>query len=262
MRARSGSTVAAGLASVAVCLCAAGGVTARDDPRAAASASGSSIRLGQVVRFPVAGGDAEYPALAMNLSGLFVIAYPQNDPFGSFGALVGRTGSGRILTGQVVGLGTKSDTSPLEPAVASDGRVALGWSVRRQLRPANRVAFGQDVAEIAPGAGARWTVRTALAPTTGYEPDDPFPGPSIVFDAGDRLLEDWTTKTRSTATLVLARQTVVGGPLHDSTVLRTKGRPRRARPRRHRIPRWPSQRDRVGTSEHLSCCAAAATLRA
>jgi hypothetical protein len=158
----------------------------------------------------------------MNPSGRFLIAYPQNDPFGSFGALVGRTRSGRI-PGRVVRLGTKSDTSPLEPAVAADGRVALGWSVRRQLRPANRVAFGQNLAEIASGAGARWTVRSALAPTTGYDPDDTSPGPSIVFDAGDRVLEDWTTETRSTATLVLARQTVVGGPLRDRTVLRTKG---------------------------------------
>lgn len=107
--------------------------------------------------------------------------------------------------------------------MAADGRVALGWSVRRQLRPANRVAFGRDLAESAPGAGARWTVRSALAPTTGYDPGDGFPGPSIVFDAGDRVWEDWMTQTRSTAALVLARQTVVGGPLRDSTILRTKG---------------------------------------
>ncbi len=85
------------------------------------------------------------------------------------------------------------------------------------------MALGQALAEIAAGAGARWTVRSALAPTTGYDPDATSPEPSIVFDAGDRVWEDWTTQTRSTATLVLARQTVVGGPRHGRTVLRTKG---------------------------------------
>src|SRR5260370_41295045 len=100
MRAKSGSTATAGLLSVAVCLCAAGGVTARDEPWAAVSGSGSPIRLGQVLRFPVAGGDAEYPVLAMNPSGRFLIAYPQNDPFGSVGAFVGRTRSGGIPTGR------------------------------------------------------------------------------------------------------------------------------------------------------------------
>lgn len=198
-------------------------MTAREDPSGAASASGLPIRLGQAVRFPVLGGDAEHPVLAMNASGRFLIAYPQNDPFGSFGMLVGRTRSGRIPVGQVLRLGTRSDISPLEPAVAADGRVALGWSVRRQLQPANRVAFGQDLAERAPGAGARWAVRSALAPITSHDPDDASPAPSIAFDAGDRVLEDWTAQTRSTATLVLARQTVVGGPLRDSTVLRTHG---------------------------------------
>jgi hypothetical protein len=137
--------------------------------------------------------------------------------------VVGSTSSRTVPAGQGSRLGVGSDLSPLEPAVAPDGRVALGWSVRRQLRPANRVAFGSDLAELAPRRAARWRTRRVLKPTVGYDPTDEAPGPSVVFGTEDRVVEDWVIETRAGSRLVLGRQIAVGGLLRTRAVLRTRG---------------------------------------
>jgi hypothetical protein len=164
------------------------------------------------------GSDAEFPVLAMNAQSRFVIAYPQTDPFGPLGVATGSVATGRIRFDRVVQLGTRSDLSPLQPAISRDGHVALGWSVRRQLRPANRVAFGIRLGELAPGHNRSWRTRTVLAPTVHYDPSGDGSTTEAAF-AGDRVLETWTTQRRSVSTLVLAQQTTVSGPLHARTLL-------------------------------------------
>jgi hypothetical protein len=195
------------------------GVSTFPGPAAAAPVSG--IGLGAPVRLPVTGSDAEDPVLAMNAAGRYVIAYAQTDPFGPFGVLTGNAAGGRIQAARVRGLGKKSDLSPVQPAVGVDGQVALGWSVRRQLHPANRVAFGIDIGTLAARPQARWVTRTVLAPTVRYDPSDDAPAPTSVVYAGRRLLEDWTTQNRSTSTLVFAQQTAAGGRLRARVLLRT-----------------------------------------
>jgi len=200
-------------------LCLALGFSALAGPAAGASISG--IALGAATRLPVTGSDAEDPVLAMNAAGRYVIAYAQTDPFGPFGVLTGNAASGRIQAARVRQLGNKADVSPVQPAVGSDGQVALGWSVRRQLHPANRVAFGIDIGTRAARPQARWVTRTALVPTMRYDPSDDAPAPSGVVYAGRRLLEDWTTQSKSASRLVLARQTAPGGRFRARVLLRT-----------------------------------------
>jgi hypothetical protein len=197
--------------------------SARARPFVRVPPAASTIRRGPVAVLPVTGRDSEYPVLAMNQSGRYVLSYPQNDPFGPLGVLVGSTSSRTMPAAQVSHLGVGSDVSPLEPAVAPDGRVALGWSVRRQLHPANREAFGGELAELAPGHAAQWRARRVLKPTVGYDPTDEATVPTVVFGAEDRIVEDWVIETRAGSRLVLGRQIAVGGPLQTRAVLRTRG---------------------------------------
>lgn len=209
MPTRRGYVVVAVMAVVAVCVAMGFSTLARP----AAPASVSRIGLGAAVPLPAAGSDAEEPVLGMNAAGRYVIAYAQTEPFGPFGVLTGNAASGRIQAARVRELGKKSDLSPGQPAIGVDGQVALGWSVRRQLHPANRVAFGIDLGTLAARPQARWVTRTVLAPTVRYEPSDDAPAPTSVVYAGRRLLEDWTTQSRSSSMLVFAQQTAGRRPV-------------------------------------------------
>ncbi|MGH2908228.1 MAG: hypothetical protein ACRDK8_02890, partial [Solirubrobacteraceae bacterium] len=204
------------MAVVASCL-AAGLLTAGS---VAATASSSGIRLGARVELPVSGRDAEDPVLAMNASGRVVIAYAETDPFGPFGVLAGDAASGKLERARVRQLGAKVDLSPLEPAVGADGQTALGWSVRRQLHPANRVAFGIDSTTLANAPRARWTSHAVLAPTVSYDPSDDSPTLASSAFVGRRLIQDWTTQTASASRLVFARQDA-NGNWHTRVLLHT-----------------------------------------
>jgi hypothetical protein len=181
----------------------------------------AAILLGPTARLPVAGRDSENPELAMNTSGRYLVAYPDNDPFGPFGVLSATPRSGRVSAGGVITLGTMSDLSPVQPAVAADGRVAVGWAVRRGLRRSPYAIFGLELAERVPGSTSRWTYRQVLAPTDRFDPSDLAGG--IAFDSFDRLFWAWTTHVRAVASLVLARQSSPDGPLQTQTVA-TAGR--------------------------------------
>jgi len=175
--------------------------------------SATGIRLGPVARFPVVGYDSEYPVLAMNASGRYLVAYPEDDPFGPFGVVIGSTASARIPAARAVRIGTRSDVSPIAPAVAADGEAVLGWSVRSQLHPAQNVIFGLGLGELAPGLGARWVYRSVLSPTASYDPGDTPSGTGVAFGSQDRVLEVWVTRTGSMTGLEYARQTTADGPL-------------------------------------------------
>jgi hypothetical protein len=210
------------LAMIGVLGCVVGIANAGSGPPQSSSpyviAPTAGIHLGPTAQLPVSGRDSEYPELAMNTSGGYLVAYPTNEPFGPFGVLSATTASSQIPVGRTGRLGTIGDLSPVQPAVAGDGRLAIGWAVRRGVRRSPYPIFGLELAERTPGLTSPWTYQQVLAPTPGFDPVDLPAG--IEFDASDRLFWSWTTRDRAVASLVLARQLSRDGPWRTHTAFR------------------------------------------
>jgi hypothetical protein len=158
-----------------------------------------ALRLGPIVALSGPGEDAEFPALAVNRGGDYVLVWPDQQLFGPFSALSGVLPGG-LSRRNVRKYGNRSDVAPTPVAVAPDGRRALDYAVRGEPPPTN--IWGLDRATLAPHAKA-WTVQKLVRPTHALDPEE---SGAPLFDSQSMWLDSWVLDHGMDSSLVLARQ--------------------------------------------------------
>lgn len=185
-------------------------------PGAAASSpatTSATVTRGPIVVLSRAGENAEDPQLAMNGSGDYLIAWPQDQSYGPISLLPGST-SQELLAARVHAFGSQNDLLPLNVAVAPDGRRALDYHrYGRRLAPG---VLGLNLALSAPGSSA-WNRRILVSPRHELDPES---GGGPVFDSHDRVLDSWVLDRDKTSRLRIAYQAAPGGSLVARTVFR------------------------------------------